>query len=135
MLPGIDLSNERGSIWQAPIQTLAIQNTNFDFRHVEPTGVFRGVVKVDATQQFLRVLDAEYFLEAFAEVDIEVVHDQMNTACFGIDLFEQVPDEGHELEFGAAVGDQDCSPPALGFHRHEQIERICARPIDFLRMV
>lgn len=29
-LPGIDLGNECGAAWQAPIKTLAIQDTDFD---------------------------------------------------------------------------------------------------------
>ncbi len=44
-LPGVDLGDEYGAVWQAPIKTLAIQDADFDFSHVEPAGVFRGVVK------------------------------------------------------------------------------------------
>jgi len=114
LLPSIDLGNEGVAVWQAPIQTLAIQNADFDFSHIEPTGVFRGVVKDDATQKRFRRLDAEHFLEALAEVGIEVVHHQMDAARFGIDLFEQMSNEGHEVGLGAAVGDQDRRRPPLG---------------------
>ena len=38
-LPCIDLSDERVSIRQVPIQALAIQYADFDFGHIEPTGV------------------------------------------------------------------------------------------------
>ena len=83
--------------------------------------MFRGVVKDDPAQKRFRLLDAEHFLEALAEMGIEVVHDQMDAPRRGIDLFEQIPDEGHKVGLGAAVGHQDRSPPALGFHCHEQI--------------
>ena len=51
LLPGIDLGNECGAVGQAPTLTLAIQNADFDFRPIEPTGVFRGVVKDDPAQE------------------------------------------------------------------------------------
>ena len=89
LLPSVDLGNEGVAAWQASIQALAIQNADFDFDHVEPTGVFRGVVKHGATQKCFRLLDPEHFLEALAEVGIEVVHDQMDAARCGIDLFDR----------------------------------------------
>ena len=61
----------------------------------------------DAAQKRLCFLDPEHILEAFAEVSIEVVHDQMDAPRLGIDLFEQVPDEGHEIGFGTMFGDYD----------------------------
>src|SRR3972149_8333753 len=93
-LPGVDFGNERGAVRQTPVQTLAIEDADLDFSHIEPTGVFRSVVKDDAAQKCPRLFDAEHFLEALAEVGIEVVHDQMNSARRGIDLFEQISDEG-----------------------------------------
>ena len=76
-----------------PIQALAIQDANFDFRHIEPTGVFRGVVKYDTAQEDFRFFDAEHFLETLAEMGIEIIHDQMDAARCGIDLFEQIANE------------------------------------------
>src|SRR5664280_1298417 len=58
-LPCVDLGHECGAVWHAPIKTLAIEDADFDFRHVEPTGAFRGVVKGDATHKRPRLLDAE----------------------------------------------------------------------------
>ena len=104
LLPGVDLGNQCGTIWQAAVKTLAIKNADFDFSHIQPAGVFRGVVKDDAPQQRFCLLDPEHVLEARAEMGIEVVHDQMDAVCRGIDLFEQILDEGHEVGLGAAVG-------------------------------
>jgi hypothetical protein len=49
-LPSIDFSSEGDTIGQASIEALAIEDA--DFGHVQPTGVFRGVMKDDASQQF-----------------------------------------------------------------------------------
>lgn len=103
-LPWVDFTGERVTVGQAPIQVLAVKDANFDFCHVQPTGVLRGVVKDDATQQLLRHLDAEHLLETLAEIRVEVVEHEMNATCLRIDLFEQVLDEGHEIRLGAMIG-------------------------------
>src|SRR3989338_1463437 len=121
LLPSVDLGDQRSAVWQTPVKTLAIKDTDFDFSHVEPAGVFWGVVKGNAPQQRFRLLDSKHVLEALAEVGIEVVHDQMDAARRAIDLFEQILDESHEVGLGAVVGDHDSSPSALGFDRHKQI--------------
>lgn len=93
LLPGVDFSNDGVAIGQAPIQTLAIENANFDLGHVEPTGMFRGIVKDGTTQKFFRRLDAEGLLETLEKVGVEVVHHQVDTVRFGIDLLKQMLDE------------------------------------------
>src|SRR3990172_7105408 len=121
LLPGVDLGIERGTIRQAPVKALTIKDADFDFGHVEPTGMLRGVVEYDAAQQCLRFLNAEHFLETLAEMGVEVIHDQMEAVCRDINLSEQMPDEGHEVGIGSWIGHHDGTPPALGLHRHEQI--------------
>jgi len=121
VLPGVDLGNDGVAVRQTPIQALAIQDANFNFRHIEPTGVFRGVVKYDTAQEDFRFFDAEHVLETLAEMGIEIIHDQMDVASCGIDLFEQIANEGYKVQFGPVVSDQNCSPSAFGLHRHKQI--------------
>ena len=72
-LPCIDFTGERVTVGQATFETLAVKNANFDFRHIQPTGMLRGVVKNNAAQQFVRHLDSEHLLEALAEMRVEVV--------------------------------------------------------------
>lgn len=113
-LPSVDFGGEDGTIRQAPIKTLTIENADFYFSHIEPTGVLWSVVEDDTTQQGLRFLDPKNLLEAFSEVRIEVVQHKMNVARFGINVFEQVSNEGHEIRFGTTVGDRDSASPPLG---------------------
>ena len=107
-LPGVYLRHERVSIRQTPIQALAIRDADFDFSHIEPTGMLGRVVKDDATQKRLGRLNAEHVLEALAKVTgwpraIEVIQNQVHASRVGIDLFEQILDESHEVDLGAAV--------------------------------
>ena len=46
----IHLSSERIAVVPASIQTLPIKDADLDLRHVEPDGVFRGVVEYGAAQ-------------------------------------------------------------------------------------
>ena len=78
-------------------------------------------MKDNTTQEYSCLLDAEHVFETFAEMSIEIVQDQMNAARLGIDLFEQIADESHEVAFGAVICGRDRPPPALRLHRHKQI--------------
>jgi hypothetical protein len=44
LLPSSHFDGEQGTVWQASAKALAIKDPDFDFRHVQPAGVFRGVV-------------------------------------------------------------------------------------------
>ena len=46
-LPSIDLGDETVTVRDAPIQALAAQHADLDFDHVEPAGVFGGVMEFD----------------------------------------------------------------------------------------
>ena len=113
-LPGIHFGGERGTVWQAPIKALAVKNTDFDFSHVEPAGMFWRVVKDDTSQQCLCFLGAEHFLEALAKVGVEIVHHQMDALRRDINLLEQVLYESHEVGLGAMIGDTTVRRPPLG---------------------
>src|ERR1019366_795295 len=43
-LPSSDLGDDRSAIRQTPIKTLAIKDADFNFSHVEPAGMLRGVM-------------------------------------------------------------------------------------------
>src|SRR3989338_6757185 len=120
-LPGIHFRDDRGLIRQAPIKALAIKNADFDFSHVEPTGMFRCVMENHTSQQRLCLLDTEHFLEALAKMGVEIVHHQMYTSRRGINLLKQVLYESHEVGLGTMIGDHDRPPSALGLDRHEQV--------------
>ena len=121
-LPSIYFIDERGLIRQATIKALAVKNADFDFGHIEPAGMFWRVVKDNTSQQRLRLLGTEHFLEALAEVGIEIVHHQMDAFRLGINLLEQVLHESHEVGLGAMVGDHDRPPPSLWLDRHKQVQ-------------
>jgi hypothetical protein len=46
-LPSTDLGDEAVRVWEAPIQALAAPHADLELDHVEPAGVFGGVVEFD----------------------------------------------------------------------------------------
>src|SRR5437762_2420455 len=121
LLPSHDFGREQSAIGQTPIKALAIEDADLDFRHVEPAAVLRRVVKFNATQQGLRGGDAEHLLETDAEVGIEVIQDEMNAPRRGIDVVEQMLDEGHEVDLGTVIGHHHGTVSALRLDGDKQI--------------
>ena len=120
-LPSIHFGGKRRTIRQASIKALAVKNTDFDFSHVEPAGMFRRVVKDDASQQRLCFFGAEHLLETLAKVDIEIVHHQMDAPRGDINLSEQGAARKPQIGLGAMLGDHDGAPPTFGLDCHEQV--------------
>lgn len=118
-LPSIDFSNERGLIRQATIKALAVKNADFDFSHIEPTGMFRCVVEDNPSQQCFGFFDVEHFFEAFAKMSVEIVHHKMDASRRGINLLEQVLYESHEVGLSSMIGDHDCASSAFWFDCYE----------------
>ena len=104
-LPCLDFTGERFSVGQAPIQALAVKNANFDFRHVQPTGMLWRVVKDQSSQQFVRRFYSKHLLETLAEMGVDVVEHEMNATCRRVDL--SLPVRGADLSLGTIQSTHD----------------------------
>jgi hypothetical protein len=49
-LPSGDLGEDRLLVVDAAVEALAAQDADFDFHHIQPAGVFRGVVELKPLQ-------------------------------------------------------------------------------------
>jgi len=88
-LPCRDGCGGLGQAVHAPVQALANQNVQFDFGHVEPTAVLRGVDELEAVPKMLGLGRRKRFIERTGTVRVQVVHDQRNLSGVGV-LFGQV---------------------------------------------
>jgi hypothetical protein len=75
----------------------------------------------DTAEQVSRRADAEHGLETDAKVGTEIVENQVGAPRFRVEVFEQVLDEGDEVDFGSVIGHLDRPSSALGFDCHGQI--------------
>ena len=114
LLPSGHFDGEQGAVWQASVKALAIKDTDLDFRHIEPTGVFRGVVEDDTAEQVSRRADAEHGLETDAKVGAEIVENEVDAPRFRVDVFEQVLDEGDEVDLARCSVTSTVRRPPLG---------------------
>src|SRR5437016_3278120 len=78
LLPSGDFGSEQCASRHPAVKALPIKDTDFDFRHVEPTGVHRGVVKDDASEQVSSRGYAEHVFETYSKVSVEVIENQMD---------------------------------------------------------
>ena len=74
-----------------------------------------------AAQQLSRRPRAENLDEAFAEMGVEIVQDQMNAPRPAVDALDQVSGEGHEVGLAAVLGHLDGAPSGLRTDGHEQV--------------
>src|SRR3990167_4995697 len=120
-LPSTDLTTGGCLVRQPSPETLAIQDTDLDFRHVQPACVLGGVVEHDSSQKRGGSRGAEHLFEAPAEMRVEVVENQMNFSGGGIGAPKQSLYEADEIRFGSAFGNLHHPTPASGLYRHEYI--------------
>src|SRR3989338_1567534 len=124
---GMEASSQSGFIGYAAGKTGARQNGELRFGHVEPTAVFRGVVKFQLPGDGASLLGRERLVERSRLVRIEVVrHD-----TYDVDVRIHLDDMLHglgKLDLGAPLGDQYLAQPKLGLADHHQI----AYPIAFV---
>ena len=62
-LPGFDLSNEDVALADAAVQALAVQHTDLDLSHVQPTGMFGCVMEFQALEDAVRFGRREGFIQ------------------------------------------------------------------------
>src|SRR5207249_12107219 len=81
-------------------RALAIQDSNLDFGHVQPTGVLWSVVEFQSRQKSRCGFQPQDFLEAGAEMGVQVVQNQMDFARLGVDVQRQELHKGHKVRLG-----------------------------------
>ena len=107
LLPSLDIASQRLACLASGVQALAREDADLDFGHVQPTRMLWRVVEANPAQQLGGLLLTERIDEAFLEVGVEIVQDQMQTPRRFVGRVEQVLDEGGEIGLAASLGDDD----------------------------
>ena len=132
LLPCIDLGLQGFCGVNSPIQALTGEDADFDFGHVQPARVLGRVVELHSAQQPGGPALSQHVVEAFLEVDIQVVQNEVNATGLGACPREQVVDEGDEVNLSPALGDRDHAPSGLGLNGHEQVGGAMSRVLIVL---
>lgn len=91
-------------------ETLALEDSDLDLCHVQPTGVSGSVVKLDATQDARRHLGPEHLLEAAGQMGVEVVRDQVNLAHTPLAAAQDAANKADNVGLGAPFGQLRMAP-------------------------
>src|ERR1022692_1050031 len=97
LLPGRDVGRQGCSIGDAPSDALAIKNADFNLSHVQPTGMFGGVVKLDSTQKGCCWGSTQDVYKGLSEMGVQIVENQMDATGLGVHRIHQVANKGHEI--------------------------------------
>src|SRR5437867_5020360 len=73
-----DLLFERFQIRQAASQTLTLKDAQFDFGHIEPTAMLRGVMELQLPENPPRFLRRKSFIEGGWLMGVELIHGDPN---------------------------------------------------------
>jgi hypothetical protein len=65
-------------------ETLPGEDTDFDFRLVEPTSMFGRVVNGESVPDLTADLRAEKVRQRFTAMDVQVVHDEVDCVSVGV---------------------------------------------------
>src|SRR5882762_8622344 len=96
---------------EAAIETLAMQNTQLCFRHVQPTAVFGRGVDLQPPRQAARLRGAKRLIEGRNRMRVQVVLHQPHTQGLRVDLLQEHADTSGPVHLGAPVADEDLAPP------------------------
>src|SRR5262245_16422504 len=116
-----DFVLEGGFVWNAPVQTLPDQNTQLDFRHIQPTAVLGGVVELQLLGQPPRFLRGKGFIERGWLMGVEIVQDDPDHLRPRIALINQPLHLVSKIHFRAVRRHRDLPPARLGFTEHKQV--------------
>jgi hypothetical protein len=120
VFPSFDVASQRVARLASGVQALAREDPDLDFSHVQPTGMLWRVVEANPTQQLGGLLLTQRIDEAFLEVGVEIVQDQVHASGRFIGRVEQVLDEGDEIGLAASPRDDDSSAARLGLNGDKQ---------------
>ena len=120
-LPLLDFAPQSVAVGPATIQALAAEDADFDLRHVQPARVLGCVVKLHAPQQLGGRAAPQNIVEAFPEVDVQVIQHEVDPARPGVGATEQRGDEFDEVDLATLRGDRDHTLSCLGLDGDEQV--------------
>ena len=108
-------------IVDAAVEALLLEDADLDLDHVEPAGVLWRVVELDAPDQAARLGRREGGIEGGGGMGGEIVEDDPDALGVGeVEVDEVAHGEG-EVVGGAALGDFDVAPGAMGIEADEEI--------------
>lgn len=129
--PSLDIASQRVARLASGVQALAREDPDLDFSHVQLPCTLWRVVEANPTQQLDDLLLAERIDQAFLEVGVQIVQDQVPAPGRFVGRVEQVPDQRDKIGFAASLRDDDSSATRIGLNGDEQVGQRRDKPHHF----
>src|ERR671926_837939 len=125
------LTGERDFVWYPTGQTMALQDTQFDFGHIQPTAVLGRVMQFELLQNPPRFCGGKGFIERGGFVGVEVVQHDPNPLRFRIPDIDQPAHVLGKVQHRALCSDSNMPPASLRFTEQKEV----ARPVTLVFIV
>src|SRR6202008_3133941 len=103
-------------------ETLPLEDADLDLDHVEPTGVFRGVVGLEAAQDAAGLGGGKGLVESAAGMDRQIVLHDTDAGGLGVMDIDEFAHAVSIVHGGAPFGDFDLAPGPMRVEGDEEID-------------
>jgi len=121
VLPSCDLLRQALFVRDASVQALSMQDTEFDFSHIEPTAMLGGVMDFQFGGNAAGLGRRKGFIERSKFVRVQIVHHQGDGVCLREMDIDQVAHAVGKIDHGAALCHLDMAP-SLQRRKAEKVE-------------
>ena len=119
MVPSYKFPDEEAQVGNTSAKALAGKDADLDFRNVEPTAMFRGIMNFQPPGQFSGFLRFKCLIKRRDDMGIEVVAHQANFRCIGIGFFQQPVNFLGPIYFCTAFTGMGVHPPGQWLAKHK----------------
>ena len=113
-------------IWDTAIETLLLENTQFDFGHIQPTTVLGGVMKLQFPGDPARLCRRKRLVQRGRLMGVEMVQHHAHHDGFWVALVYQPLHFIGEVELGPLLRHMHVPPAGLRFDKEKKIARAVA---------
>ena len=121
VLPCLNLALEGLLVGDTPTKTLPPEDGKLNLRHIQPTPVLRGIVKLKFFSDPPGFLCIKGFIQGSRLMCIEVIANQQNLFCVWEMHIHYISADMCEINASALVSDFNVSKAVVGCENHEQI--------------
>jgi hypothetical protein len=120
-VPCLNLFDECGLRRDTAPQALPTQMAEFDFRHVEPTAVFRRIMDLSFIRDSFRLRRIKGFIKSGFGMGIQIVHDEANLLHVRRMVIQQFFDKVRPIHFCAPRSHFGMPLTCSWFKRHKNV--------------
>jgi hypothetical protein len=123
LFPGGDFGDEAIFFVNASVEALAAQDVDFDFDHVQPTGVLGREVEFQAAQDAVGFRRRKGFVKCAGGMGREIVENDPDDVGLGVMEIDEIAHACGKILGGAPFSDLDPAPGPMRVEEDEEINR------------